>query len=67
LRYEFTYTTTVNTPDGPQDVSTTFSVGGITDDVAKAIRFGLTKLSSIKNVSAERIDESRQQVTGTPT
>jgi hypothetical protein len=60
MRYEFSWTRADDTPAG-------FSVGAIADDEAKAIRFGLSKLSSIKALTAQRVDETRQNVTGTPT
>ena len=37
-----------------------FQVGGITEDVAKGIRFGLKKVPGITNVSVERSVESKE-------
>jgi hypothetical protein len=59
VRYEFSWTR-------PDDTTAGFSVGAITDDEAKAIRFGLNKLSYLRNVKVDRIEQTRQAVTGTP-
>ena len=63
LRYEFAYDTMVL--DGP-NISTMFALGGISEDVAKGIRFGLRKVPTITNVTAQRITESKEVVVGDP-
>ena len=70
-RYEFGYTTpTPGTDDSGNPVTvqvpTVFAPGGISDDVAKRIRFGLRKVPSITNVTAERVMENKENVTGDP-
>lgn len=70
-RYEFSYTTpTPGTDDDGNPITlqvpTTFSLGGISDDVAKGILFGLRKVPSITNVTGERVMENKENVTGDP-
>ena len=54
LRYEFSYTT-----PSLSDAPTSFMLGGISEDVAKGIRFGLRKVTSITNVVVSRVFEDR--------
>ena len=41
-----------------------FVLGGISEDVAKAIRAGLRKSPAVTDLVVERISESREEVTG---
>ena len=70
-RYEFAYDTPTNTTDDQGNpvvinVPTTFALGGISEDVAKGIRFGLRKVPSITNVIAARVMETKEAVVGDP-
>lgn len=63
MRYEFSYT---DNSDPANPVQMMFGLHGVSDDVAKGVRFGLRKVPTITNVVAERITEDRQPVTGDP-
>ena len=62
----YTYTFTDNSSGSP--VPTSFSLGGISEDAAKGIRFGLKKVPTIFNVNVERVVETRDALpAGDPT
>jgi len=73
-RYEFSYTTPTPSVDGNGQpitiqVPNTFALGGISDIVAKCIRFGLRKgqqLGYIAGVDCQAVDETRTAVTADP-
>ena len=54
--YSFNYTDTAT------GIPTQFVLGGISEDVAKGIRFGLKKVPSISNVTVDRITETRDNL-----
>jgi hypothetical protein len=71
-RYEFGYTTPTQVADPDTgnpvtaQVPTTFALSGVSEDVAKGIRFGLRKVPTITNVTVERVMETKEGVTGDP-
>ena len=67
IGYEFSYDTPTQTTDAggnpvTVDVPTTFSLSGISQDVAKGVRQGLRNVPSIKNVVAAQVTQDRGAV-----
>ena len=62
IGYEFSYDQPTDTGNGIVDVPTTFSLSGISSDVAKGIRQGLRNVPSIKNVVAAQITQDKGAV-----
>jgi hypothetical protein len=56
--YQFGYTTTADS------LPTGFAIGGITEDVARGIRAGLRKVTTITDITVQRITETRDDVAG---
>jgi hypothetical protein len=70
-RFEFSYDTPTQGVDGQGNpvtiaVPTTFALGGVSDDVAKGIRAGLRKVTSITNVVVERVSETKESMAPDP-
>lgn len=70
--YEFSYTTptpgtdpTTGNPITVQ-VPTVFTLGGISEDVARGIRAGLRRVTSITNVVAGRVMQDREIISVDP-
>jgi hypothetical protein len=59
-RFEYGYTD-ITDPANP--IPMLFGLNGVSDDVAKAVRTALTKVTTITNVTAEKITENRANVT----
>lgn len=70
--YEFYYETPTPTPTTEEpnlitNVPTTFVLGGVTEDVARAIRRGIRQnAASVINVSLTRLVDSREVVGADP-
>jgi hypothetical protein len=62
IGYEFSYDTPTVVDGVNVDVPTTFSLSGVTQDVAKGIRQGLRNVPSIKNVVAAQVTQDRGAV-----
>ena len=62
--YEFRYETP--TGDEQPNVPTALMIGGITDEVATGILFGLQQVVSITNVSSAVVTTNQTEFAGTP-
>jgi hypothetical protein len=70
-RYEFNYVTPTPGTDGSGNPITvqvpgSFSLGGISEEVARGIRFGLRRVSTITDVVVGRVMEDREIITVDP-
>jgi hypothetical protein len=63
--YEFRYETLVTDPPESPNIPAAFMIGGITDEVATGILYGLQQVVSITNVSSAVVTTESQEFLGT--